>query len=177
MSKPWAALGYDPRPELDRYAGNPLPEVDDPIAWTERRARIAGYVWTQGPAWSVLRNANEYLWSVMSNASVDDVRFTIGDIERSRWLRALREARPGKIGGGDLPAVLDPLQDRSRTLRDGLAGRLSPDRREAETGENGRGTPGARPPFSRGRGPPCTPRIEGRSGVCAKRSARREPSA
>ena len=100
VSEPVAALGYDPHPEIDRYAGNPLPEMDDPISWTEQRAYIAGYVWTQGPAWSVLRNANEYLWSVMSNASVDDVRFTIRDIERSRWLRALREAKPGKIGGG-----------------------------------------------------------------------------
>ena len=99
VNEPEAALGYDPRPEIDRYAGNPLPEIDDPIAWTERRAYIAGYVWTQGPAWSVLRNANEYLWSVMSNAGVDDVRFTIKDIERIRWLRALREAKPGKIGG------------------------------------------------------------------------------
>ena len=100
VSKPLAALGYDPHPEIDRHAGNPLPEIDDPIAWTERRAYIAGYVWTQGPAWSVLRNANEYLWSVMSNASVADVRFTIRDIERSRWIRALQDARPGKIGGG-----------------------------------------------------------------------------
>ena len=100
VSKPLAALGYDPHPEIDRHAGNPLPEIDDPIAWTERRAYIAGYVWTQGPAWSVLRNANEYLWSVMSNAGVDDVRFTIKDIERSRWIRALQDARPGRIGGG-----------------------------------------------------------------------------
>ena len=135
VSEPVAALGYDPHPEIDRYAGNPLPEMDDPISWTEQRAYIAGYVWTQGPAWSVLRNANEYLWSVMSNASVDDVRFTIRDIERSRWLRALREAKPGKIGGGayrlfsilfetgpepfetDWPVVCHPTDVRPRPAR------------------------------------------------------------
>ena len=154
VSEPVAALGYDPHPEIDRYAGNPLPEMDDPISWTEQRAYIAGYVWTQGPAWSVLRNANEYLWSVMSNASVDDVRFTIRDIERSRWLRALREAKPGKIGGGAYRLFSILFETGPRTLRDGLAGRMSPDRREAETGENGRGTLVARTPFPRGRGPP-----------------------
>ena len=137
VSKPLAALGYDPHPEIDRHAGNPLPEIDDPIAWTERRAYIAGYVWTQGPAWSVLRNANEYLWSVMSNASVDDVRFTIRDIERSRWIRALQDARPGKIGGGTYRLFSILFETGPQPFRDELAGRMSPDRCEAETSENG----------------------------------------
>ena len=154
MSKPWAALGYDPHPEIDRYAGNPLPEIDDPIEWTVRRAYIAGYVWTQGPAWSVLRNANEYLWSVMSNAGVDDVRFTIRDIERSRWLRALREAKPGKIGGGTYRLFSILFETGPKPFETNWPGRMSPDRCEAETGDNGRRTLVARTPFSRGRGPP-----------------------
>lgn len=93
-------LGYDPRPELRRWHGTPIPEVRDPLKATAARVAIAERVWWHGPAWTVLRNASTYLWHVMDYAEDDDIDFTRRDVPRTLWVRALEEARPGLLSSG-----------------------------------------------------------------------------
>ena len=94
------SLGYDPRPDLRRWKGTPIPPVDEPLVRTPARWRIAGRVWWHGPPWTVLRNADRYLWAVMDYGSVADVRHTLGDIGEAGWRRALVHARPGLLSKG-----------------------------------------------------------------------------
>ena len=93
-------LGYDPRPHIRRWLGNPLPPVDAPLALTPERRRIAECVYWQGPAWQILRNGVCYLHLVMDHGRMDDARHTLLDIEDHLWIRALNEARPGMISRG-----------------------------------------------------------------------------
>ena len=93
-------LGYDPRPTLDRWQGTPIPRLDNPLARTPDRWRIAGYVWWNGPPWTVLRNASRYLWHVMDYARTEDLRLTVMDVEERLWHRALDEATPGNLSKG-----------------------------------------------------------------------------
>lgn len=93
-------LGYDPRPHLRCWRGTPIPPVEEPLARSAARWRIAGRVWWHGPPWTVLRNADRYIWAVMDHGSVGDVRFTLADIPDALWRRALAHARPGLLSKG-----------------------------------------------------------------------------
>ncbi len=93
-------LGYDPHPELRQWKGTPIPPIDDPLAASPRRSEIAQRVWWNGPAWTVLRNASRYLWHVMDYGFAADIGFTLRDVERARWVRALETARPGWLSRG-----------------------------------------------------------------------------
>ena len=93
-------LGYDPRPELTHWKGTPIPPLDDPLAVSPRRREIAERVWWNGPAWTVLRNASRYLWHVMDHGFAEDIGFTLRDVERAQWTRALEVARPGWLSRG-----------------------------------------------------------------------------
>lgn len=93
-------LGYDPRPDLRHWKGTPIPPVDAPLARTPARWRIAGRVWWHGPPWTVLRNADRYLWAVMDRGAAPDVRDALGDIPEAQWRRALAHARPGLLSKG-----------------------------------------------------------------------------
>ena len=95
-----ARLGYDPHPELTHWKGTPIPRLDDPLAVSPRRREIAERVWWNGPAWTVLRSASTYLWHVMDHGFTEDIGFTLGDVERARWTRALEVARPGRLSRG-----------------------------------------------------------------------------
>lgn len=90
-------LGYDPRPELDHWRGTPIPPVKNALRKTPRRMEIADRVWWNGPPWTVLRNASNYLWHVMDYGRVEDVRFTQTDVPCGLWKQALEEARPGLL--------------------------------------------------------------------------------
>ena len=100
MPKASEPLGYDPRPDLTHWCGTPIPPVDAPLALTADRERIAGRVWFQGPSWTVLRNVNHYLWSVMDYGATEDIACTLQDIPRSLWIKSLKDARPGKLSRG-----------------------------------------------------------------------------
>ena len=93
-------LGYDPRPGLTHWRGTPIPPVDVPLALTAERERIAGRVWFQGPPWTLLRNADHYLWSVMDHGKTEDIAFTLQDVPRPLWLKSLNNARPGMLSKG-----------------------------------------------------------------------------
>ena len=93
-------LGYDPRPDLKRWRGTPIPPVDRPLAETPERHRIAERVWWNGPPWTVLRNAPRYLWHVMDFGTDDDIAYTRDDLPRDLWRHALRTARPGQVSRG-----------------------------------------------------------------------------
>lgn len=93
-------LGYDPQPGIDRWRGTSIPPLDEPLARTPDRWRIAGYVWWHGPPWTVLRNASHYLWHVMDYARTDDLRSMLQDIPEELWRRALDDARPGQLSKG-----------------------------------------------------------------------------
>ncbi|MDE2933044.1 MAG: hypothetical protein OXS47_04130 [Chloroflexota bacterium] len=93
-------LGYDPRPKLTHWKGTPIPPIDDPLAASPRRCEIAERVWWNGPAWTVLRNASTYLWHVMDYGFTEDIGFTLREVERTRWVRALEVARPGALSKG-----------------------------------------------------------------------------
>ena len=95
-----ARLGYDPHPELTHWQGTPIPPLDDPLTMSPRRREIAQRVWWNGPAWTVLRNASRYLWHVMDHGFGEDIRFTLSDVERAQWIRALETARPGWLSRG-----------------------------------------------------------------------------
>ncbi len=90
-------LGYDPHPELTRFRGTPIPRIRTPLAKTPRRWTIAGYVWWNGPPWTVLRNSSCYLWHVMDYASLEDLRFTWRDVSLELWRKSLDDARPGVL--------------------------------------------------------------------------------
>ena len=93
-------MGYDPRPELTHWRGTPIPPLDDPLPMSPRRREIAERVWWNGPAWTVLRNSSRYLWHVMDHGFSRDIGFTLRDVERERWVRALETARPGALSRG-----------------------------------------------------------------------------
>ena len=59
--------------------------------------RIAGRVWFQGPPWTLLRNANHCLWSVMDYGAMEDIAFTLQDVPRSFWVNSLKDVRPSKL--------------------------------------------------------------------------------
>ena len=100
MTEASKLLGYDPRPDLTHWCGTPIPPVDAPLALTAERERIAGRVWFQGPPWTVLRNADHYLWSVMDYGATEDITFTLQDVPRSLWVKSLKDAHPGKLSKG-----------------------------------------------------------------------------
>lgn len=100
MPKASEPLGYDPRPDLTHWCGTPIPPVDAPLALTADRERIAGRVWFQGPSWTVLRNVNHYLWSVMDYGATEDIACTLQDVPLSLWIKSLKDARPGKLSRG-----------------------------------------------------------------------------
>ena len=93
-------LGYDPQPALRRWRGTPIPPVKCPLKHSPERDRIAGYVWWNGPPWTILRNASHYLWQVMDYGDMDDIQFTLKDVPRRLWLAALDDARPGQLSKG-----------------------------------------------------------------------------
>ncbi len=95
-----ARLGYDPHSGYTHWKGTPIPPMDDPLAASPRRCEIAERVWWNGPAWTVLRSASTYLWHVMDYGFTDDIGFTLRDVERARWVRALEAARPGALSKG-----------------------------------------------------------------------------
>ena len=95
-----ADLGYDPRPDLKRWRGTPIPPVDRPLPITPERQRIAKRVWWNGPPWTVLRSAPRYLWQVMDYGTDDDIAYTRGDVARDLWCHSLRTARPGQVSRG-----------------------------------------------------------------------------
>lgn len=95
-----ADLGYDPRPDLKRWRGTPIPPVDRPLAITPERQRIAERVWWNGPAWTVLRSAPRYLWHVMDYGTDRDIAYTRRDVARDLWCHSLRTARPGQVSRG-----------------------------------------------------------------------------
>ena len=90
-------LGYDPLPDVHIWQGNALPPVDDPLSWSPMRERIAGRVFWQGPSWNILRNSVHYLHRVMDYGKMFDAVYTFLDVDRTMWLRALDEARPGSV--------------------------------------------------------------------------------
>ena len=101
MTQPCAAtLGYDPQPTLRSWCGNPLPQVDAPLALTPRRRRVAERVYWQGPAWHILRNGVGFLLLVMDHASLEDARFVYRDVDAALWHRALDAAVPGRVSRG-----------------------------------------------------------------------------
>ena len=93
-------LGYDPRPDLARWRGTPIPPVRDPLRATPERVAIAERVWWHGPAWTVLRNASHYLWHVWDFGSDEDIDFTRTDVAERLWRRAIEDARPGLVSAG-----------------------------------------------------------------------------
>ena len=93
-------LGYDPQPDLRHWRGNPLHPVADPLAQTPRRKAIAERVYWQGPAWQVLRNGVAFLHGVMDFARIDEARFIRLDVAEWLWLKALDQARPGRVSCG-----------------------------------------------------------------------------
>ncbi|MDE0190098.1 MAG: hypothetical protein OXQ90_01970 [Gammaproteobacteria bacterium] len=93
-------LGYDPRPDVKRWRGTPIPSVEHPLALTSERRTIAERVWWIGPPWTILRNARRYLWSVMDFGTDDDIAYTRTDVERELWVLALRTAKPGQVSRG-----------------------------------------------------------------------------
>ena len=93
-------LGYDPRVELNRWRGTPIPPVKNPLSRTPKRWEIANRVWWNGPPWTVLRNASHYLWQVMDYGTHEDIRHALRDVTEDSWLRALDEARPGLLSKG-----------------------------------------------------------------------------
>ena len=95
-----AALGYDPRPDLTAWRGTPIPPVDHPLPRTDELWRIADRVWWNGPPWTVLRNADRFLWSVMDYGSDDDIAFVTDAVDESLWRRAIANARPGFLSKG-----------------------------------------------------------------------------
>lgn len=100
MSAGAEELGYDPQPDVHWWRGTPIPDVRDPLRATPRRRAIAERVFWHGPAWAVLRNASTYLWQVMDFGEDEDVCFTLRDVSRARWVRALEQARPGALSRG-----------------------------------------------------------------------------
>ena len=100
MSAAADGLGYDPRPELGRWRGTPIPPVSRPLRLTPERSAIADRVWWHGPPWTALRNAAHYLWHVMDYGQPDDVRHALRDVSQETWTWALDEARPGLLSKG-----------------------------------------------------------------------------
>ena len=95
-----ANFGYDPRPDIERWRGTPIPPVSNPLARTPDRWRIAEWVWWNGPPWTVLRNASYFLWHVMDYATDADRHLMMADVPPEVWLRALEDARPGQLSKG-----------------------------------------------------------------------------
>ena len=93
-------LGYDPRPEIHRWRGTPIPPVRDPLPNTPDRRRVAGRVWWNGPPWTVLRNASRFLQHVMDYAPDADCHAMLRDIPAELWVKALEDARPGQMSKG-----------------------------------------------------------------------------
>ena len=93
-------LGYDPHPELTHYRGTPIPPIQDPLVRTPGRWDIADSVYWHTPPWTVLRNASTYLYYVMDYACDEDITFTLQDVPRHLWHRALEQARPGEVSKG-----------------------------------------------------------------------------
>ena len=93
-------LGYNPRSDVTHWQGTPIPPVHHPLELTPRRQEIAGKVWWNGPAWTILRNASWFLWQVMDYGSDDDIRYTLQDVSERTWIGALKEARPGLLSRG-----------------------------------------------------------------------------
>ena len=93
-------LGYNPRAELNHWKGTPIPPVYYPLKSTPELWTIAGRVWWNGPAWTVLRNSSYFLWHVMDYGFTEDIRHTLKNIPESTWIRSLDEAQPGLISKG-----------------------------------------------------------------------------
>ncbi len=93
-------LGYDPRIELDRWKGTPIPPVHNPLQSTPDLWAIAGRVWWNGPPWTVLRNSSYFLWHVMDYGNTEDTRHTLKNVSEEVWIRALDDARPGLLSKG-----------------------------------------------------------------------------
>ena len=91
-------LGYDPRPDVRRWRGTPIPPVANPLPITPRRAATAGRVWWNGPPWTILRNSSAFLWRVMDHGADADIRDARRELDDELWLDALDAARPS----GDL---------------------------------------------------------------------------
>lgn len=93
-------LGYDPHPGQNNWRGTPIPRIDRPLAGSPERFRIAGYVWWNGPPWTVLRNSTHYLWHVMDYGITKDIQFTLRDVPAVLWNRALDQAGQGRVSKG-----------------------------------------------------------------------------
>ena len=88
------ALGYDPRPQLSSWRGTPIPSVSCPLPLTPMRSRIAERVWWNGPPWTIVRNADNYVWRVMDYGLDDDIDYEWRTLAEEVWLHALEVAKP-----------------------------------------------------------------------------------
>ena len=88
------SLGYDPRPDLANWKGTPIPKVDTPLPLTPARERIARRVWWHGPPWTIVRNADNYVWRVIDYGREDGIRHELRHLDEEVWLHALEAAKP-----------------------------------------------------------------------------------
>ncbi len=93
-------LGYDPRPDVVRWRGTPIPPIKNPLPLTPARAALADRVWWNGPPWTVLRNADVFLWHVMDYGTLRDIAAVRAELADELWLDALQSARPGDLSRG-----------------------------------------------------------------------------
>ena len=99
-SRPGAVNG---RPRTQAlWKGTPIPDVDDPIEATPLLEGIADRIWWHGPPSIALRNSNAFVWQVIDYANDDDVEAAYEAIGRTRWVRAIEAARPGRVSRGSV---------------------------------------------------------------------------
>ena len=108
-------VGYDPRPDVTHWKGNPIPMVVGPLPTSAVREEIARAVWWNGPPWTVLRNGPVFLWHVMDYGSDAHIEAALDDIKPSRWGDALERATVRTLSKG------------SYVLFSMLVGRTGPD--------------------------------------------------
>ena len=80
-----------------RWNGTPVPPPDDAIAPTAALEAVAKRIWWHGPPRIALRNANAFIWQVIDYGDDQDVEICWAEIERERWIKAIKATRPGRV--------------------------------------------------------------------------------
>lgn len=90
-------LGYDPKPDVTRCNGTPIPPVYKPLPATPELVAIAETMWWNGDPWTILRNRDAFLKHAMDWTSHEEFLYLWKHLPRADWVAMLNKVRPGEV--------------------------------------------------------------------------------